>query len=431
MQNISQPLNITLNRRWFTTRPAKAAILILFGNLLPAYIYALGDMQFLMGSITTNSLIFCIAAALAGWLVQSRLSNYSKTSRFALILPATLTPFAISYFAILITRTQFSIAILLMSTVCTLVLSFLLAYLTRPLPLTPYVVPGGRVDEVLRYFAEEAVLLATPNPALISSNPRSESVVVADLHFTHDPNWEAFLANLALRDVPVLHYKQLWETYSGQVRIDRLSENSFGSLLPNRPYMRIKRAVDLTSSLILLPLLLPVFAIVAIMVKLSSEGPVFFLQERVGFRGKMFRMIKFRTMVNEHPHHDAPDGEITRSEDERITKVGRILRNYRIDELPQIINILKGDMSWIGPRPEAFQLSQWYGQCIPFYAYRHIVRPGITGWAQVNQGHVADLDSVNDKLRYDFYYIKYFSYWLDALVMLKTVRVVLGGIGAK
>ena len=102
-----------------------------------------------------------------------------------------------------------------------------------------------------------------------------------------------------------------------------------------------------------------------------------------------------------------------------------------LDELPQAWNILKGEMSWIGPRPEAIQLSEWYENELPFYSYRHIVRPGITGWAQVNQGHVTDLDSVTDKLRYDFYYVKNISHWLDMLITLKTVRVVLGGFGAR
>ena len=103
----------------------------------------------------------------------------------------------------------------------------------------------------------------------------------------------------------------------------------------------------------------------------------------------------------------------------------------RIDELPQIINIIRGEMSWIGPRPEALKLSTWYEGIIPFYRYRHVVRPGITGWAQVNQGHVTSLDDADVKLQYDFFYVKHFSLWLDILVLLRTVRVVLTGHGAK
>ena len=112
-------------------------------------------------------------------------------------------------------------------------------------------------------------------------------------------------------------------------------------------------------------------------------------------------------------------------------RFGAFLRRTRIDELPQIINILKGEMSWIGPRPEAEVLSSWYTGEIPFYRYRHVVKPGISGWAQVNQGHVAAVDEVHEKLQYDFFYVKYFSPWLDTLILFKTVRTMLTGFGSR
>jgi lipopolysaccharide/colanic/teichoic acid biosynthesis glycosyltransferase len=122
---------------------------------------------------------------------------------------------------------------------------------------------------------------------------------------------------------------------------------------------------------------------------------------------------------------------MTEQDDDRITSVGRVLRKLRLDELPQIINILKWEMSWIGPRPEAAVLSKWYTDEIPFYRYRHVVKPGITGWAQVNQGHVAEVDQVIEKLHYDFYYIKYFSPWLDVLIVFRTIKTMLSGFGAR
>jgi len=145
-------------------------------------------------------------------------------------------------------------------------------------------------------------------------------------------------------------------------------------------------------------------------------------------------MIKFRTMRERCLSGDEDamrEDAMTRSDDDRVTRIGRFLRKTRIDELPQIFNVLRGEMSFIGPRPEAQSLSQWYEAELPFYAYRHIVRPGITGWAQVNQGHVTDVADVLNKLRYDFYYIKNISLWLDVLIALKTIRVMAGGIGAK
>ena len=117
--------------------------------------------------------------------------------------------------------------------------------------------------------------------------------------------------------------------------------------------------------------------------------------------------------------------------DTRVTRFGRGLRHLRFDEFPQLINILRCEMSWIGPRPEAVPLSQWYEKELAFYRYRHIVRPGITGWAQVRQGHVAEVDDVLEKLHYDFYYIKNFSPWLDVLIAIRTLRTMLGGFGAR
>jgi lipopolysaccharide/colanic/teichoic acid biosynthesis glycosyltransferase len=169
-----------------------------------------------------------------------------------------------------------------------------------------------------------------------------------------------------------------------------------------------------------------------LLIKLDSPGPALFRQQRMGYRGKSFSIFKFRTMgVQDEKIDDARDAAMTEANDPRITKLGNFLRRSRIDELPQIFNIVAGDMSWIGPRPEAIALSIWYEKEIPFYFYRHIVRPGITGWAQVNQGHVSDIDSVSTKLGYDFYYIQNFSLWLDVLIALRTVSTMLSGFGAR
>ncbi|TIW44155.1 MAG: polyprenyl glycosylphosphotransferase, partial [Mesorhizobium sp.] len=170
---------------------------------------------------------------------------------------------------------------------------------------------------------------------------------------------------------------------------------------------------------------------VAIAVKLDSAGPALFKQKRMGYRGNIYEVYKFRTMKLSAVAGDEKDEAITKAGDTRITRLGQFLRKSRIDELPQAINILRGEMSWIGPRPEALVLSKWYEAELPFYRYRHIVRPGITGWAQVNQGHVAAVDDVLEKLHYDFYYIKNFSPWLDVLIVFRTIRTMLTGFGAR
>ena len=224
---------------------------------------------------------------------------------------------------------------------------------------------------------------------------------------------------------------QIGESLSGRVEIEHLSENTLGSLNPNHVYLKVKEFVDWIAAALALALLWPVLALIAVALKLDSRGPAFFIQERRGYRGQTIQVVKFRTMKVGAEAAGSRDMAMTQEGDPRITRLGRILRKTRLDELPQIINILKGEMSWIGPRPEAIALSDWYEAELPFYRYRHIVKPGISGWAQVNQGHVAEVDQVLEKLHYDFYYIKNFSLWLDLLILLKTVETVITGKGAR
>jgi lipopolysaccharide/colanic/teichoic acid biosynthesis glycosyltransferase len=166
--------------------------------------------------------------------------------------------------------------------------------------------------------------------------------------------------------------------------------------------------------------------VVALLVYLDLGRPVLFAQERVGMGGKPFRAYKFRTMRGA-PREGAYAGE----ERDRITPLGRILRRYRLDELPQLWNVLKGEMSLIGPRPEQRVLAETYAQEIPLYSLRHAVRPGLTGWAQVHHGYAEGKDGAMVKLSYDLYYIKHLSFWLDLRIVLRTLWVLLSGYGAK
>jgi lipopolysaccharide/colanic/teichoic acid biosynthesis glycosyltransferase len=241
------------------------------------------------------------------------------------------------------------------------------------------------------------------------------------------PPWEKLLVDSALQGLPVYHSKHVVESLTGRVEIEHLSENSLGSLLPSSVYLRFKRGVDVVGVVLALPLVLPVIAVLAILIKCDDGGPVFFTQSRMGYRGRVFEMIKLRTM-----RVGADRGQrFTEVDDPRVTRVGKMLRRLRLDELPQVINIFRGEMSWIGPRPESLPLSEWYARQIPFYSYRHIVRPGITGWAQVQQGYAAQVQAVTGKLHYDFYYIKHFSPWLDLLIVARTIRTMLSGFGAR
>jgi lipopolysaccharide/colanic/teichoic acid biosynthesis glycosyltransferase len=253
------------------------------------------------------------------------------------------------------------------------------------------------------------------------------SGIVVDLRADLGPRWEQFLARAALAGVPIYHWKQIAESLTGTVEVEHLSENTFGALLPSSVYLRFKRVIDFMAAIVLSPIAILIAGGAALAIRLGDDGPVLFRQTRIGLGGRPFTMLKFRTM-----RCDAKSGPaFTEADDPRITPVGKVLRRYRIDELPQIINILRGEMSWIGPRPEAVDLAAWYEDEIPYYSYRHTVRPGITGWAQVNQGNVAEIAAASDKLKFDFYYIKYFSPWLDALIAAKTLHTIVSGYGAR
>jgi lipopolysaccharide/colanic/teichoic acid biosynthesis glycosyltransferase len=225
--------------------------------------------------------------------------------------------------------------------------------------------------------------------------------------------------------------KQLGESLTGRVELERLSENSFGSLMPARGYFHLKALIDFGFAIVILPAALPLMALIALLIRIDSKGSALFRQKRVGHAGRNITVFKFRTMRQIEIHENNRVDAITKDDDDRITRVGRTLRKLRLDELPQIINVLKWEMSWIGPRPEAEVLSAWYTSELAFYRYRHVVKPGISGWAQVNQGHVAEIDDVHRKLQYDFYYIKYFSPWLDLLIFVRTIKIMFTGDGAK
>jgi len=193
--------------------------------------------------------------------------------------------------------------------------------------------------------------------------------------------------------------------------------------------VHVKRLMDMALSFLGLVVCLPLGVAVAIMIKMDSKGPVFFRQKRVGLNGNVFEIVKFRSMVEEAES----EGEAVWAgqNDPRATGVGKIIRRARIDELPQMWNVLTGAMSFIGPRPERPEFVTELQKDIPFYALRHAVKPGITGWAQVNYRYGASKEDAAEKLQYDLFYLKNLSFFLDLQVMLKTLRVILFAEGSR
>ena len=413
-------------RSLLTRRRFRLAGAFLFAAVLPWIVR--GTMfQTLLSAGSLNALSGnLIAIAIAFWIRYS-VETFPGIRHANVILPTTLTAHAIVVAWFVMTRFPYDrVALLIGFLVHLLWLYFAHFYGERRVQRCIAVVPFGSVE---RAFEIDSILWKRlTRPQL--DETRNCDAIVADFSADLPDEWEAFLAEAALAGRIVYQEKQLIESLTGRVELEKLSENNFGSLVPSRGYFYLKSLMDFLFAVLLLPVFIPFFAIIACVILLDSKGPVLFRQTRVGHAGQNIIVYKFRTMTT----GDANCGResaITQAGDDRITPVGRVLRKLRMDELPQILNILKLEMSWIGPRPEAEVLSQWYTSELPFYRYRHVVKPGISGWAQVNQGHVAEIDEVRRKLQYDFYYIKYFSPWLDLLILARTIKTMLTGYGAK
>ncbi len=217
-----------------------------------------------------------------------------------------------------------------------------------------------------------------------------------------------------------------YERLTGKIAIEALTP---GALIASRDFRKTHldlafgHAISLLVSVTGLVLLAPFFAIIAAAIKLDSPGPALFIQDRAGLRGRRVRLVKFRTM---RPSEGATS-EWEQDNGDRITRVGRWLRRYRLDELPQLINVLRGELNLVGPRPHPMSNVELFSKEIPFYSLRSVVRPGLTGWAQVRQGYANGLREETEKMRYDLYYIKHMSAWLDLRILFETIRAVLAG----
>ncbi|MEB3217349.1 MAG: sugar transferase [Nostocales cyanobacterium 94392] len=239
------------------------------------------------------------------------------------------------------------------------------------------------------------------------------------------------LMKMRLQGIPVYQlpdiYENLWYKLPSSLLQDTWFTFSTGfNLMSGNINTRVKRVMDMLVSAWLLLLLSPVMLVVAIAIKLDSPGPVFYSQERTGLNGVPFKVHKFRSMYQDAEKRGA---QWAQKRDPRITRVGYWLRLMRIDELPQMWNVLKGEMSLIGPRPERPQFDAQLKEAIPYYDIRYLVKPGITGWAQVLYPYGASIEDAYEKLSYDLYYIKNYSIWLDIAIFFKTIRVVLLGKG--
>jgi sugar transferase (PEP-CTERM system associated) len=239
------------------------------------------------------------------------------------------------------------------------------------------------------------------------------------------------LLDAKLAGVRVEETATIYERLTGKILLDELKPSwlIFSDGFRARRLTRLtKRLVDLSLSIVGLIVASPLMALTALAVRLDSDGPALYTQDRVGENGRVFTLYKFRSM-----RMDAERGTPVwaRDDDDRITRVGRIIRLTRLDELPQLWNVLRGDMSFVGPRPERPFFVEQLAAAIPFYRQRHAVKPGLTGWAQVKYRYGSSIEDAREKLRYDLYYIKHLSVFFDLTIVFDTVKVILFGKGAK
>ncbi|WP_116654980.1 sugar transferase [Pelagibacterium sediminicola] len=251
-----------------------------------------------------------------------------------------------------------------------------------------------------------------------------DAILIEPRHH-HTTQWSGMLTRSYLSGVDIMPWARFVEIRLGRVDIATFDLSHLSYSPSQLIYARFKRILDLAFVVVTLPLSIPLAALTGAYIFLRDGGPVLFVQHRRGFGGRPFRLYKFRTM------YSGKSGGATSADDKRVIPGCGVLRRTRIDELPQLFNVLIGDMSLIGPRPEALDLVRWYRREIPQWDYRMLLLPGITGWAQVNSGYTSNPSEARVKLSYDLYYIKHLSLDLDLQILVRTIKTVLLGSGAR
>ncbi len=300
----------------------------------------------------------------------------------------------------------------------------------------------GRGYEVIGFVGHDLALVGQSliNPRVIGViddleelvlRRRPDRIVVALSGLRDKAPFDLLLRLKARDEIQVEEASRFFERLTGKISTEHLQPWQLWPLVFaetgrwTRLYRRLQRVFDVVSSLIGIALSLPIMVLTAVAIRIESTGPVVYTQERVGLHGRKFRIFKLRSMQADAEAH----GPVWACEnDPRVTRVGRVIRRLHLDETPQFFNILRGEMSLIGPRPERPEFVEQIEERIPYYSERHLVKPGLTGWAQVSYPYGASFEDAREKLQYDLYYIKNQSPLLDAIILLETARVVLYGV---
>jgi len=379
-----------------------------------------------------NSVIASSTVLIVSLIGLQHLTQFPGQKSMVTVLPTLFASGVLVGFILFIFRLPYSVYYLSISAVFGLIFCFVSQIKLRAVTrATIGYVPIGRCQSLLDIDDVQWIELM-PCFDLASHQRLPFHAVVADLADKGlSAEWEKLLAETALQGIPVYNVLQVRESLTGRLPIKHLYENNLGSLQPSKSYLLIKRLADTAVIIMSAPIILPIALLLALAIKWEgrhSDSSVLFKQRRIGQGGKQFTMYKFRSML---PCAELNGAQMATIDDMRVTKFGSFIRQTRLDELPQFINVLKGDMSLIGPRPEQLDFVKRFNETIPFYRYRHIVKPGISGWAQVMHGYASDEDETKIKLEHDFFYIKNFSLTLDLLIVIKTIQTMVTGFGAR
>lgn len=364
------------------------------------------------------------------YLAWGRTVPRPSYGRAVAIVAATL---AFTAVGVVVSRSYWSREWLITVAVVWLVLAIVHRFIARRRPWSEsmVVITGEKVlaDDIAE--SPNAEVLAVVDPAGdIADVPLVDGgTIVLDLRAVLSEEMARYVSSASVSGQPVRPLTEVYEEHTGRVPLVHI----VGGWEVTRPVQRsqyagVKRVLDVALAIITLPLWLALWGIVWVAVKVDSRGPALYRQERVGRDGATFTLVKFRTMV---PGAEAEGPRFASIDDPRITRIGRVLRKSRLDEIPQLWNVLLGDLAIVGPRPERPVFVSQFSQSIPFYDSRHLIRPGVTGWAQVHYGYADGEADTVEKLTYDLYYVKHSSLWLDVHILGMSVWTVLSGFGAR
>lgn len=416
---------IRADLNWYERLHKNKIIIFLLGLLfvafLPSFLFNLFYNQKLFSN--TFFLSFCFYAFSFSILSRFKFfpGDFSSYFYFYLIL------FFWLFFLFLVSVFKFEISLSVFF--ISLILYYVIEIITYQLELRIYkpkvaLLPFGRA-----HLLADAKNIDTDLLSLCLVNYKYYDAVVADfLAQDLSYEWQELILNCKSAGLPVFHSEGLIEIILGRLSSESISREVTVINLSMRIYLFFKRVFDISIVLLFSPIWLFIIFILIFIIKLESRGPAFFIQERVGKNNKNFSLYKLRSMFHDSETSGAQFSQVN---DERITRIGKFIRKTRLDEVPQFINVLKGDMSIIGPRPEQRVFVDQFEKEIPMYSYRHCIQPGITGWAQIMYGYTSTVAQTRIKTEYDFYYIKNISFSLDLFILFNTMRIIITGFGAR